>query len=82
MSTPVKIVLIFFTAVLTIAFTFMVAVCVTMKAEYWGKTMGNEAYGFFSFAMMITFLISIPTIILWVFLILKTRKNKSALVNS
>lgn len=75
MKRTTKVLLMILTAVLTIAFLTMVAVCITMKAEYWGTTMGNEAYGFFSVALMLTLIISIPTIILWIVL-LKQRKRK------
>lgn len=74
-----KLVLIILTAILTIAFLTMVAVCVTMKVKYWGTIMGNEAYGFFSAALMITFLIGILTAVLWTIL-LKQKKRKTTLV--
>lgn len=69
-----KIALIILTGVSTIAFLSMVAICITIKAEYPGMTMGNEANGYFTGALMLTFILSIPTIILWTILM---RKNKT-----
>lgn len=71
--------LIILTAIFTIAFLTMIAVCITMQAEYWGIGIGNEAYGFFSVALVLTLIIGIPTIILWAIL-LKQRKSKVNIV--
>ena len=79
MKRPTKIILIILTAILTIAFLTMVAVCITMQAEYWGMRMGNEASGFFSAALMLTLIIGIPTIILWTVL-LRQRRRKTGVV--
>jgi len=79
MSRPTKIVLIILTGILTIAFLIMVAVCITMQAEYWGMRMGNEASGFFSAALVLTLIIGIPTIVLWRVL-LKERRRKRGLI--
>jgi hypothetical protein len=76
MKRPAKIIFIILTAIFTIAFLTMIAVCITMQAEYWGIRMGNEAYGFFSAALMLTLIVGIPTAILWTVL-LKQRKHKS-----
>ena len=78
MKRPAKIILIILTAILTIAFLTMIAVCITMQAEYWGRRMGNEAYRFFSASLVLTLIIGIPTIILWVIL-LKQRKRKASI---
>ena len=79
MKRPTKIILIILTAILTIAFLTMVAVCITMQAEYWGMRMGNEASGFFSAALMLTLIIGISTIILWTVL-LRQRRRKTGVV--
>ena len=79
MKRPTKIILIVLTAILTIAFLTMIAVCVNMQAEYWGMRMGHEASGFFSAAVMLTLIIGIPTAILWTVL-LKQRKSKTTVV--
>lgn len=73
MKRTTKIALIILTAILTIAFMTTAAVCITMQVEYWGMEMGNEAYGFFSAALVLTLIIGIPTIILWT--ILLKQKN-------
>jgi hypothetical protein len=77
MKTATKFILIVLTVILTIAFLRMVAVCISMKVDYWDAKMGNEAYGFFTLALMVTFLISIPTIILWIIL-LKQKRIKAS----
>ena len=79
MKRPTKIILIILTAIFTIAFLTMIAVCITMQAEYWGMRMGNEASGFFSAALMLTLLIGIPTVTLWTIL-LRQRKRRTNIV--
>jgi len=79
MTRPTKILIIILTAIFTIVFLVMAAVCITMQAEYWGMRMGNEASGFFSAALMLTLIVGIPTAILWTVL-LKQRKRKSSSV--
>ncbi len=79
MKRPTKIILIILTAILTIVFLTMIAICITMQAEYWGETMGNEAYGFFSAALVLTIIIGLPTVILWIVL-LKQKKRKADVV--
>lgn len=59
---------------LTIALLIMLVVCAIIIIEYWDITMGNEAYGFFSIALLLTLIICIPTIIVWVKL-LKLRNS-------
>jgi hypothetical protein len=78
MTRPTKIVILILTALFTIAFLIMVAICVTMQAEYWGIRMGNEAYGFYSAALMLTLIIGIPTAILWIVLLRQRKRKKSA----
>lgn len=51
------IILIVLTTVFSLAFLLMVAVCITMKWEYRGHVMGNEAYGFYSAAFALTCMI-------------------------
>ena len=79
MKRPVKIILIILTAISTIAFLIMIAIFITMQAEYWGMRMGNEASGFFSAALMLTLIVGIPTAILWTIL-LKQRKRKTSVM--
>ena len=57
----------------------MIAIFITMQAEYWGMRMGNEASGFFSAALMLTLIVGIPTAILWTIL-LKQRKSKTSVM--
>lgn len=72
---PIKIILIIFTVLLTCSSLAMIAVCIVMQAQYLGKTMGNEASGFFSLACGATFIICLPTALLWSIL-LKQRKKR------
>ena len=77
MTRPTRIVLIILTGILTIAFLLMIAICITMQAEYWGMRMGNEASGFFSAGLMLTLIIGIPTIALWTILLGQRKSNAS-----
>lgn len=74
MKRPIKIMLIILTAISTLLFITMVAVCVAMQIKYFGKNMGNEASGFFSAACLLTFVIGIPTVSLWMILLKKRKK--------
>gem|GEM_PF-4643371 len=74
-----RIILILFTFLFSIAFLVMAGVCITMKIQYVGQRMGNEAQGFFSAAFMLCFLISIPTILLWIALSRQIRQSKKGL---
>jgi hypothetical protein len=75
-----KIILIIVTSLFTIAFLTMIAISISMKADYWGTTMGHEAYGFYSAALALTAIVGLPTIILWI-VMWKQRKNKNAFLN-
>ena len=77
MKSQIKILQIILTTILTIALLTMVAICITMKAEYWGMSMGNEAYGFFSAALTLTVILSIPTIILWTRLLQQKKRKRT-----
>jgi uncharacterized membrane protein len=79
MKSITKIILSLVTSIFTIAFLVMIAISISMKADYWGTTMGNEAYGFYSAALVLTAIVGIPTIILWI-VMWKQRKNKNTLV--
>ncbi|MEO8771202.1 MAG: hypothetical protein ABI402_13995 [Ferruginibacter sp.] len=70
-----KLILITLTAIFSIAFLLMLAICITMKVEYWGQHKGTEASGFDAAAVLITIMVAIPTAILW-FVLLK-KKNKT-----
>jgi len=72
------IVLIVLTAVFSLAFLLMLAVCITIKVEYVGQRMGNEAYGFYSAAFVLTCLIALPTALCWVWLVRRYKANKNA----
>jgi hypothetical protein len=47
----------------------MLAISISMKAEYGAQEMGNEAFGYYSGALMIMLILSIPTVVLWLVLI-------------
>ncbi len=72
------IVLIVLTAIFSLAFLLMLAVCITMKIEYAGQRMGNEAYGFYAAAFALTCIIGLPTALCWVLLVKRYKANKNA----
>jgi hypothetical protein len=49
-----------------------------MIISYSGNEMGNEAYGFFSAALLLTFVIGIPTGISWMLLMKHRKQNQVA----
>lgn len=62
----------------SLSFLAMIIVCIAMMAPYWGKTMGNEASGFFNAALLLTFFLGIITFILWaIFLRQRNQKNET-----
>lgn len=69
-----QILIITFVILFSLSFLAMIILCIAMMASYWGKTMGNEASGFFNAALLLTFFIGIITFILWTIL-LKQRKK-------
>ncbi len=75
MKHSTKVILIILAVILSIISLLLLAITITMIIEEWGHTMGNEAFGYFSTALLLTMLFSIPTGILW-FYIYK-RKGKS-----
>ena len=76
-----KIILIILAVILSIISLLLLAITITMVIEESGHTMGNEAYGYFSTALLLTLLFSIPTVILWVY-IYKQNKLKRISANS
>ncbi len=60
-----KIILIIATAFFTITALTLLAVCISILIQYRGMHMGNEAYGFYTAALIGTFLAAIPTLFLW-----------------
>ncbi|PZU04784.1 MAG: hypothetical protein DI622_19775 [Chryseobacterium sp.] len=71
-----RILLIILVILSSLSFLAMISVCIAMMVPYWGRTMGNEASGFFNVALMFTFFIGIVTFILWS-IFLKQRKQKN-----
>lgn len=62
----------------SLSFLAMIIVCIAMMIPYWGKTMGNEASGFFNAALLLTFFLGIITFILWsIFLRQRNQKNET-----
>jgi len=53
----------------------MIVICLTMFLTYWGKEMGSEARGFFSFALVLTLIIGIPTLSLIILLAKRHKPN-------
>jgi membrane protein implicated in regulation of membrane protease activity len=70
----VRIILIILAAILSIISLLLLAITITMVIEESGHTMGNEAFGYFSTALILTIIFSIPTAIIWTYIY---RKNKS-----
>lgn len=47
-----RILVIILVILFSLSFLAMIVVCIAMMAPYWGKTMGNEASGFFNAALL------------------------------
>lgn len=51
-------------------------VCISLTVSYWGESMGNEATAYYKLAIALTFIISLPTLILWKWLLKKIKYKK------
>jgi len=71
-----RILVIILVILFSLSFLAMIVVCIAMMAPYWGKTMGNEASGFFNVALLLTFLLGIITFILWMIFLRQRDKRK------
>ena len=73
-SAFIKVLTITLTVLLTLLTLLMVTISISIKLEYWGQEMGRDAFGYFSTAIIISLILSIPTIILWIMMIKRIKK--------